>query len=355
MSALLFGQSQVVITPPFGTLLVGYPERDHGCEGVHDDLYAKVWAFSDGRQEAVLAFLDLAGLDRETTRRVRDRVAAAVQTSPRHIHLNYTHSHSAPASFPAALDNMYQPAADPVLEETLVRHIAGAILVALRSLRPGRLGFGMGHLAGICSNRRDPAKPSDQEVAVVRIEEADGHLAGVIMKYACHPTVLSQDNYLVSRDFPGYACDAVATIMGNSVQVAYGQGTAADTSTRWTRRGNTFAEAERMGTMLAGEVLRVLEGIETSPELELKCASRELAVPTRKFPSVAEAEQRLSAERDRLERLHAAGAPYGQVRTLQVAAASSWRSSWAGQLRDPSPLGRGVEDGSDSLREDQRS
>jgi hypothetical protein len=319
MSDFRFGQSKIVITPPLGTWLVGYPERDHGCEGVHDNLYAKTWVFSDGEDVAALAFLDLTGIDREFAQRVRKEVAVETGLDPHKLHLNYTHSHSAPACFPHPFDDMYRPQGDREYEAAMVRYLAGSVGEAFRSMRKGRIGFGVGHLTGICSNRRDPNGGMDPEVKVIRLEEEDGQMAGAIVNYACHPTILHEDNYLVSRDLPGEMCDAVERGIGSEAPIAYAQGAAADTGTRWTRRGTTFAETRRLGQILAGEAMRVLQGIETTPEISVKSFSREVELPTRRFPSVEEAERRLAAESMRLERLKAAGASYGETRSAYAA------------------------------------
>jgi hypothetical protein len=209
MSAFVFGMGRATITPPLGTWLVGYPERDHGCVGVHDDLYVKAWVFSDGQQATALACLDVCIVDLELLARVREKVGRETGLKPHQIHLSYSHTHSGHASVPKGIDKVIMPEPDPELDAIMVRYVSGAIISAFRSLRPGRLGLGSGKVTGICSNRRDPKARMDPEVKVLRVEEQDGTLAGVIVNYACHPTVLHADNYLVSRDYPGYMCDTV--------------------------------------------------------------------------------------------------------------------------------------------------
>jgi len=163
----------------------------------------------------------------------------------------------------------------------------------------------------------------DPEVAVIRLEEADGRLAGVIVNFACHPTTLNHENYLVTRDYPGYMCDAIEAVKGRGVQAGFAQGAAGDISCRWTRRGNSFAEAARLGHMLAGEALRVLETIETGTEADIRSLVADVEVPTRALPSPEEAERAEREATRRLEELKAAGAPYGEVRTAYV----SWQGA----------------------------
>lgn len=320
-----FGQARVVITPPIGTFLIGYPERVHGSMGIHDDLYAKAWVLSDGVEIVALAFLDLIGIDREILSRVRERVAADTPLQPHQIHLNYTHTHSGPACLPNPIDDMRLPVegvewpeGDPELDDIMVRHIAGVITAAYRSLRKGRIGLGSGRLTGMCSNRRSSTGVMDPEVKVIRLEEEDGRLAGAIINYGCHPTVLHQDNYLISRDYPGYTCDAIEQAKGGGIQVAFAQGAGADVSTRRTRRGTNFAEAERLGNMLGGEALKVLESIETTAKVKLNLASQMVELPTKDVPQLEEAERLLVEATIELERLREANVPEEELRTAYL-------------------------------------
>lgn len=334
-----FGQAQVVITPPVGTPLSGFEERDHGCEGIHDDLWAKAWVFEGGGGRAAFGFLDLVGVDREMVREIREQVAKATELVPHEIHLICTHTHSGPSGLRKPVPFLASPfREDPELVSVYVRLIAGAIVQAFRSLRPGRIGFGAGTLTTMCTNRRDPKGQMDSALQVIRVEEADGTLAGVIVNYACHPTTLNAQNYLVTRDFPGYMCDAVTRVKGRRVQVAYAQGTAGDVSARWTRRGTSFAEAERLGHMLAGEALRVLETVTTSPDLAVAAVSQDVSVPTRRYPPEDVADRLLAAATDRLESLKAAGAPYGDVRTAYVAWQGADRTARMSRLHRPEQI-----------------
>jgi neutral ceramidase len=99
----------------------------------------------------------------------------------------------------------------------------------------------------------------------------------------------------------------------------FSQGVGGDASTRWTRRGATFSEAERLGHLLAGEALRVLEGIETRPDIKVVFLADEVLLPTRGFPSPEEADRLLKEATKQLESLKASNASYGDVRSAYVA------------------------------------
>ena len=48
-----------------------------------------------------------------------------------------------------------------------------------------------------------PSHPVDPTVNVVRISDAQGKVRGVLVNYACHPSVLGPANLEYSADYPG--------------------------------------------------------------------------------------------------------------------------------------------------------
>ena len=56
---------------------------------------------------------------------------------------------------------------------------------------------------------RQPTEPVDREVAVIRLDRADGSPLAVLYHYACHPVVLGPDNLQYSADYVGTACKTV--------------------------------------------------------------------------------------------------------------------------------------------------
>src|SRR6185436_7061790 len=94
-----------------------------------------------------------------------------------------------------SLDNAYMDRLANAIEESANQ--------AWESRFPARVGVGAGRVAGIGVNRRTPdKKPVDEEVGIIKIEDAQGQVRGVVMNYSCHPTVLGSDNLLATGDFP---------------------------------------------------------------------------------------------------------------------------------------------------------
>jgi hypothetical protein len=139
------------------------------------------------------------------------------------------------------------------------------------------------------------------------------------MTYSMHPTVLHEDSSLVSADFPHYTRIRLEQAFPG-MRVLYHNGPCGNLSPRYWVRGQTFAEAERLGTLLGDQVLAALESLAPSAFADtarLGAATARVTLPPRSFGSVAAAERELAAAKDEYERLRREGAPHGPVRTAE--------------------------------------
>jgi neutral ceramidase len=94
------GCAGCIITPDRPLLLEGYGGRDRPAEGTLDPLEARAIVFDDGHTEAAILMVDVCGLTRASTRRIRSLVEAACAIRPEHVMVTYSHTHSAPATTP---------------------------------------------------------------------------------------------------------------------------------------------------------------------------------------------------------------------------------------------------------------
>jgi hypothetical protein len=135
-----------------------------------------------------------------------------------------------------------------------------------------------------------------------------------------HPTVLHEDSRLVSGDFPAFARERIKDRFGRELVVAYHTGPEGDQSPRYDVRGQTFAEAERLGQRLGDSVIAALDGIPDNAfdrNPVLGSALRAIRLERRALPSVAEAKSNLDRCRAEFERLKREGALHGPVRTAE--------------------------------------
>jgi len=124
---------------------------------------------------------------------------------------------------------------------------------------------------------------------------------------------------MISGDFPAMARQKLQRdVLGGDCVVLYHTGPAGNQSPRHVTRANTFAEAERLGGILADEAGKVIPGIEFRTKLPLCCRSGDVTLPLRSFPSEADAQAKLDRAVAKLCELRTSGAPRTEVRTAEV-------------------------------------
>ncbi len=324
MGEISAGVAKVNITPPpVGMPLAGYSARKNGVgpsQGVHDELYAKALVLSDEEQKIAIVATDLIGVDLELTNTVREFTEKETGIPKENVLIAASHTHSGPMV--SAFNKINFPIPEIYEREVenyryaLKRKIVGAIYIANKNLRSAKIGVGKGKIFTIGANRRDPNGPMDPEVGVLRVDDKAGNLIGALVNYTCHPTVMGANNLLISADFPGYAMSLVEKAKG--AIALFTNGAEGNISTRFTRRGQTFKEVERFGTILGAEVLKVLEQITTSGQAEIKAAVEKVHLPFRKLPALEEAKRIVEESKQRLEKLRKEGAPRPYVRVAET-------------------------------------
>lgn len=228
-------------------------------------------------------------------RRVREHTGIAEER----IMVSATHTHTGGPvkdGFAGKLDEAYT--------RFLSLQAADAAILAYRSRREARIGFGRGHEAEIAFNRRffmkdgsvrtnpgignpdidRPEGPIDPEVLVVRIDDANGRPIGVISNYALHLDTVGGS--LNSGDYAGEISRIVKRTLGSDVVSLFLLGACGninhvDTSGRIPRRADHYLF---LGQVLAGEILKVHAKINTSqtgrPDVRQTVFPLDYRVPT---------------------------------------------------------------------------
>lgn len=215
--------------------LAGFDRRTAPASGALEDLYVSVLALEDengGR--FLLCSFDLLGTDRTLCRAVREALFPVLP--PEHIWVCATHTHSAPrGAFSGGVSQ------DDDYISSIVSACKATAFTALARLSPVSALFGEGEVAGVASLRDVPREQAafQMPLRVLKLESDDFSLP--LIRFACHPTVLSEDNLLYARDLPG-AAETAPTLWLN--------GPCADLSTRFTRRESSSAEVRRMGGLM---------------------------------------------------------------------------------------------------------
>jgi hypothetical protein len=269
-SPLRAGFAAVKITPPLGTALSGFGERDFdpaGAQGVHDDLYARVLYLAQGNQEAMIIGFDLLFFSREESDRFKAAIGNMTGLGPNEILLNTSHTHTGPK-----VGNWYYTASDPLYLRELEKDMVAAAAEAKQSAREVNLWAGETRTDVPLSRRRlladgtaafapNPAGPVYDFLPFVLFKSDDGSPVCLLFSVACHPSTIKGDElaYFISADFPGAAAAEIDKFLGSPAAL-FLQGAGGDAKPsvigqdldQW--RGGNWEDVTAVGRMIASEI-----------------------------------------------------------------------------------------------------
>ena len=287
LQGLQAGVARVIITPPVGIYQIGFL-RDSGSRSIHDDLYATALVVGNGQNKAALVSCDLLFLHPEVISQVRADVGARTGIPPANIMFCCTHTHSGPIVY--ALPDSDDRERGYVTN--LIYQLSGAVCMANDDMREAQAGVGRGSVQiginrrarkpdGTTSIGENPEGPVDTEVGVIRFDTSDGTPIAVVVNYACHPVILGPKSLAISADYPGQTRRVVEQITG--AKMLFVQGASGDINPLGGVR-DSYENAEWLGTMLAGEVIRVYEELKLEPLRTVKAINTSLRVPLEPLP-----------------------------------------------------------------------
>ncbi len=202
-----FGRSS--ITPPVGTWLVGYFDREEESTSVPEELYATALAVEGSNSTLVIVSCDLLAIHPSLVSSVRNRVRSTAKSNGVSVWLCATHTHSGPPSYPLTGLNCREREYVDALPDLIAR----AVSAAIDDLKPGAFVFGRATTTVGVNRRRItngqavmlPAedRPVDDRLSVLACS-GDGHrLRGLVTVLGCHPVTVGRKNCFVSADYPG--------------------------------------------------------------------------------------------------------------------------------------------------------
>jgi hypothetical protein len=321
-SSLFAGAAQVDITPAGSVFLAGYPHVRRYSTGVHDPLLSCALYLRSGDEQALIIANDIIYLSKVSVARCRRDIAARTGVPEGNILISVTHTHSGPKMLDpiaTSADRMVAKT-DPAVVRFIEDRITECAVRAVSNASPAEAGLAVADATGVGTNRRDPDGAKDLDVPLLVVRTADTRKSLAAMLVCCmHPTVLHEDSTLISGDFPAMARQQLQRgILGEDCVILYQTGPAGNQSPRHVTRGNTFAEAERLGGILAHAAAEVIPFMEFHRDLPLRVQSTSVTLPLRSFPSEPEAQAKLDRAAARLRGLRESNAPRTQIRTAEV-------------------------------------
>jgi neutral ceramidase len=315
------GSSVRDITPLQPQFLFGYPHVPRESTGTHDPLLASALYLDDGASALLLISVDVIFVTKAQTDTIRRRIESATGMRADAILIGATHTHSGPVMVTMASNagDAVVPPPDPRYLEYFLNQVVAAGCEAARQTEPALLGNTTLQVHGLGTNRHDPAGAADPEVPVLAVQSvATGRIIACTVLCAMHTTVLHEDSTLFSGDFAGLARNHLqSTAVDAACPILFFQGASGNQSPRHAIRGNSFAEAARLGQLLGNAVAHALRTMTFAPAAAVRCSRTEICLQPRSLPSPTEADRAAAAARAKFEQLRASAAARGEIRTAE--------------------------------------
>lgn len=211
------GVARVDVTPPAGIRLIGYAVREGFSLGTDQPLTLTALALGAANDMVLLLAVDACIIYIDFAQKLRERCAVAAGVPSSHVLLNFSHTHSAPATDGYLdFDTADQLELQAGFRALLLERGAAASRDAVATQRPARLAVGWGECHSNINRRQatrdrgtllgeNPEGPCDRTVGVLRVDDLAGIPIAIAYRYSCHTVTLGPKTNLFSPDFVGPA------------------------------------------------------------------------------------------------------------------------------------------------------
>jgi hypothetical protein len=228
---------------------------------VLDPLQATALVIQAAEQKLAIVGLDLGRAPAEhSLREIRRRIKA--EAGIEYSFIAGSHTHHGPV-----LELVDEPGKGKGRFDAALRYykqmedgIVGAIVDANARLVPARFGTATCQLQGFNRNRHTKLepKPSDRDLAIMRIDDMAGKKLAILVNFAAHPTSIPAEELKLSADYVGALRAEIEKETGATA--IFMQGAAGDQS---TDRGSM--DYTQYGQALAREAVKVAESAKCEP------------------------------------------------------------------------------------------
>lgn len=288
-----FANARELITPAISTKMSGYGHRKENFKGIHDDLFVKAGYMENDGKELLIITFDLCHYLYDLNRRIMEYAESKYGIPPECVIVNYSHTHAGPKitspsekGEPSPLDSFYLERACTCIDRAMLNIYEGTLHIAKTSGRWNvnrRRDSGSGFVM-----EPNYTAPTDDEVYVLVVKDADKDIRMVFVNYSCHPVTLSGTLY-ISAEFPGRVCNILESRFYGStafyLQSAAGNMRPLATADKGRFKACSFRELDEFSTSIANEVEKTIcsgefQEIDAKPE----SVKFNLELPIEPFP-----------------------------------------------------------------------
>lgn len=282
------GFARSVITPTLDgrpVYLAGFAQGRHATH-VHDDLFARAVAMSDGERTIVIVSVDLIGLFQEEIEKMR-RLLAARRGPGVELAVAATHNHEGPDTLGLWGPSPLETGVDPRYLAAVRERVVEAAQAALDRLTPARLVVAEARTRGLIADSRSP-EIVDDLLTVAQAVDGEGRTLGVIVNWGNHPEALGASNTRVTADYPHYLNAEVERALGGTSVFLVGAvgGLMSPLGVRLTDTGGrpipgeTFEHAQAVGERAARAAVGALRAaLPSTTPARVECRRREVFLP----------------------------------------------------------------------------
>ena len=302
MNNCLIGFSKENITPVNSVIMGGYGHRKGKSIGVHDNIYAHSIYFSFNDIEFVMVSLDILGLFNRYVNYFRGLIEKKIGIPKENILIHCVHNHSGPDTIGLTnIKGFLKKTIKLEIFRPIGNGIIKSILEAKKLANPSKIGANKIDIEKrLIINRREPLKDSRFQVGVIRIDDLNGNMRGIIINYACHGTVLSSENNEITADYIGYINKWIEEVSDNKVFSIYFNGPCGDINPNLfdfnikledidksilydgpRNAKGSFKRAQEIGGSIAKNAWKLAQNIETKEVKKVNINYKVLYIPAK--------------------------------------------------------------------------
>jgi hypothetical protein len=243
------------ITAAIGTPLAGFGDRKgKPSTGVHDEVYVKALALSDGDDTVAIVGSDMLIIPDNLADLVREKVSKATPLTANSILFNASHDHSSTGAWgPGFAGKEIAGKYDPAIVAFLTDSFSDAIIDAYNAMKPAGLYHDSVDAKEYIRNRTRSGAPVDSELSFMVVKQDEGSVC-YLVSYSAHATILGGKNMEFTGEYPGYLQRKIES--DTKAFAMYLGGAVGSMGPNPPEGPDGFSRAQAMGEALATRILQ---------------------------------------------------------------------------------------------------
>ncbi len=295
------GTAKEDITPALGCYLGGYYVSGT-ASAVHDPLYARALALSDGGETIVLVEMDLIMVGGVMSGEIRQEVEKRMGIPPRNVTLTAIHTHTGPEGYYEEFGK-YPRVIDLDMKKRIEEKTIAAIEAAVENMVPAEAGTSYIDMTGLAHNRHGSA-PIDNRGFLLLVRGRDnGKLIGGFINFASHGIIAPAEQGMISADWPEVMNGIIDEQMNGGVflfvQAAEGNVTPDGYD------GKGWDGVTDYGTKVANAVLKQFDKVtEFTSDFPVDGRQEQLVLPVKKSKILSEFKKSIPTKSEEIRKMN---------------------------------------------------